>query len=370
MILKPFSMKMDIEYRKFLEQNYYIVLKNNSLKRVNIKGINSISGSNNDNYVELREEDLINRRFEDLDIMPAILQNSEKSGISDMLKLRTGQSENESQNDILFYSLGSVFSMEMTDIVSLNELLSQKHRDGIDIIKDTMIFSEKGHLFEKFTANLDNYLKYLRNPSDFGLLKQMKESIEETLKEYDENPYDHFMLGLILLRPTRFYDEKRSAEEFCKSLHIAKEIENVHLTALCSFILAWISYLSEDSESAVKFSLEAIRSCPADIPELFYNLSKYYAGKGDAENALRTLNECLEKFDHAYAIKAGIDDDFMNIRDDFEKFIITIRDQEKKYLYNRLKEFGIIFRENTDNQKQEILEEEVRLSEETGNAEN
>ncbi|MDD3045935.1 MAG: hypothetical protein PHF33_10810 [Candidatus Delongbacteria bacterium] len=369
MILKPFSMKVGIGYRKFLEQNYFIVLKNNSLKRVNLKGINSISSPNNDEFIELQEEDLIIRRFEDIDIIPVILHNSEKTGITDMLKPRMGQSESESQNDILFSSLGSVFSMEMTDIVSLNELLSQKHRNGIDIIKDTMIFSEKGHLFEKFTANLDNYLKYLRNPSDFGLLKQIKESIEETLKEYDENPFDHFMLGLILMRPTRFYDEKRSAEEFGKCLNIAKEIENVHLTALCSFILAWIAYLSDDSESAVKFSLEAIRLCPTDIPELFYNLSKYYAGRGDAENALRTLNECLEKFDHTYVIKAGIDDDFLNIKDDYEKFITSIRDQEKKYLYGRLKEFGIVFRDDTENQKQEILDE-VKPHEEHDNAEN
>ncbi len=343
MILKPFSNDLGISYKKFQQQNYFILINNNSLKKVNIKGINKISSSNNREFIELSDNDIISRRFEEIPLSSVLISKENITEISNLARSRLEFTDTETHNEITFSELGAVFSIEMFDMIWLEELMSEGHRKGIEIINDTMIFGEKSHLFEKFTVNLERYEKYLQNPSDFALIESIKIETEKIIEEYNGNPYDHFLLALLYHRPTSFQDLTAAKKEFIISRELSAEIENNDLTAMCDMMLAWFAYIEKDYDKAIEISHRALDLEFLSVPEIYFNLSKFYAAKGDSGNSIQYLDEVIRGFDFLYAIKAGIDDDFNKIKNDLNEYISMARDKAKKGIMKRLNNMGIFF---------------------------
>lgn len=343
MILKPFSHDLGISYLDFLLQNYFLLVNRTSLKKVNIKGVNKISSSINKEFTELTDNDIINRKFEDMQLSNIIISKENIPEVSDMTRSRLGSADGEAAEGLSFSGLGAVFSIEMFDVIWLEELFSDAHRSGIEIIKDTMIFGEKSHLFEKFTDNIKTYEKYLQNPSEFTLINNIRSETEKIFEEYSENPYDHFLLALIYHRPTSFHNVSEAEKEFSKSRKLSAEIENNELAALCDMMISWLAYVEKDYDKAIEISQRALDLEFFSVPEIYFNLSKFYAAKGDYVNSIKYLDEVIRGFDYLYAVKADIDDDFNKIRNELDDYFSKAKDSAKNSIMKRLNNMGIVF---------------------------
>ena len=343
MILKPFSVSMNVNYREFISQNYFMILPDHGLKRVNLKGINKISKENDSAFKELEEKDIIPRKFEDMKLTCELVTEGDKSYILDIARKRLEPSDKESCTDINFNSLGAAFSFEMLDIVWLNEMEKAEIHQALDVIKDSLVFNGKGDLNEKFKILTHKYSKYLENPSDNSQLSDVKSGIEECIKNYYENPFSHILLGMIYLRPTSNFDLNKAFEEFISAKKYSQEIENHYLLGCCNFVLAWISYVKADTNKAIEFSHEAIDNEFMNIPEIYFNLAKFYASLKDHENALKFLDEVIKRFDLLYAIKADIDDDFNLIKYELKQYFIGLKVNEKAKATEMLSSMGVFF---------------------------
>lgn len=348
MILKPFSRSMNISYRDFLNQNYFVALNDHGLKKINLKGINKISKENDPDFKEIEEKDIIPRKFEEFNLTRDLIAEEEKDFISDISKKRLEPTDSSETADISFYKLGATFTFEMLDIVWLNETANTEIQNALDVIKDSLIFSGKGELNDIFTGLTQKYLKYLENPSDNKLFSEIKEGIEECIKNYNENPFSHIFLGMIFLRPSRYFDMNKANEEFLSAKKYSLEIENHYILGYCNFVLAWIAYLNDDTDSAIELSNEAIDSEFMNIPEIYFNLAKFYASRKDHENALKYLDEAIKRFDFFYSVKADIDEDFSLIKNELTLYFKKLRDEEKAKVNEKLYSIGITFSQNDD----------------------
>jgi len=331
MIQKPFSRLLNISYRDFLNQNYYVALNHHGLKKINLKGLNTISKANDPGFIEIEEKQIIQRKFESFDLSSELIVNEEKELVAEIIK------------DNSFYNLGAAFSIEMIDIVWIFEMSSEEFRKGLAVIEDSLHFCDKADSYIKFIESTKKYLKYLENPSDHRLLSEVKQGFEDCIKEYKGNPFTHFMLGLIYHRPTVYFDLKKSLKEFSEAKHYSLEIENQFMAAMCNYMIAWFSYLDSDIDKAIELSLIAIDNEFMNIPEIYFNLAKYYASIKDHENSLKYLDEVIRRFDFLYAIKADIDEDFKQIGQELKEYFIKLKEEEKSKVKDRLKEMGIIF---------------------------
>ncbi len=80
---------------------------------------------------------------------------------------------------------------------------------------------------------------------------------------------------------------------------------------------------------------------PNRIPEVYYNLAKYYAYLGEAEQSLGYLDHSIQQFDPLYSLKAEFDPDFEEIREELSAYFLRIRDQEAQQLKQKLSIFGL-----------------------------
>lgn len=351
MLLKPYSVSSGIDYLDFLKSNYICRIKDHGLKKINVKGLNKIGKANDPDFKELNEENNPKRKFEELELNPILICEEEKKDASKILKTRF---DDKSDVNLNFSGISSSFSIEMSDIIAVDEMKFGDLSKGIEVIKDSMIFAEKVEAFECFADNLEKYSKYLENPSDFNILKESKSGLEECLSVYSANPYANFLLGLIYHRPGNYFDLKKSAEYFESSKRHSSEMEDHYMKALSGFMLSWLYYVTNEPEKAISELIEVTDEEFMRIPEVYYNLSKFYAFQGDHENSIKYLDEAVTRFDYFYAFKADIDEDFDRIKPELIKYYEKMIGTEKEKISESLKQFGIYIKNDEDNTAKEF----------------
>ena len=221
------------------------------------------------------------------------------------------------------------------------ELKDDDLASGMDIINDSLEFSEKQDILEIFEDSMSKFSKYLENPAKNLLLQESLEGFERSIKGYKENPFAYFYLGLIYHRPTDLHDLKKSKDYFILSEKYAKEIENDLLVALSNFMVGWISYVEGDLDKAIEVTLRAIESDSILIPESYYNLSKFYALKRESGKSIEYLDKVIDGLDNIYSLKADIDDDFKDIREELDNYFVELSKTGKEMVNSMLEEYGI-----------------------------
>lgn len=344
MLLKPFSNLWDISYLDFLKQNYVVNIPNIGLKKINLKGINRINESNFKDSKEIEEKQLVKRNFEDMDFSPTLINKNEMEAAKKLLDGRTSYESEDSEikiQKLSFYDFGAIFSIEQLDILWMFEVKDDDLASGIDIINDSLNFSEKQDILEIFENSMLKFSKYLENPAKNFLLQEALKGFEKSVEGYKENPFAYFYLGLIYHRPTDLYDLKKSKDFFILSEKYAKEIENDLLVALCNFMIGWISYVEGDLDKAIEGSLKAIERDSILIPEAYYNLSKFYALKRESGKSIEYLDKVIDGLDNIYSLKADIDDDFKDIREELDNYFVELSKSGKEMVNSLLEEYGI-----------------------------
>jgi hypothetical protein len=348
MLLKPRSLKSGITYKDYLQQNYFCIIERQGLKKINLKGINIIGKSLNDCFIELTEDKLFNRKFEDHKFSETLIKEDEKPQAAELFKQRLEFKEDQ---DLSFVSLGAVFSIEMADILLLRSIFSDELKNSLDAVKDSMIFSGKDNAFGNFMACADKYRKYLDKPSDLELLNDCKKCIDSSLQEYEANQYAHIILGLIRHRPGPFFDLLESAKSFMRAKELSTEGGDGYAAALANFFSGWLAYINSETDKALVYMLEANDEEFMNIPEIYYNLAKFYAVNGDGDNSIKYLDEAVERFDNFYAMKADMDDDFNPIREKLGSYFKKIVGKEKEKVSLRLAEYGVVLKAEKTEEK-------------------
>ncbi|MDA3778809.1 MAG: hypothetical protein PF487_01015 [Bacteroidales bacterium] len=343
MLLKPFSTSWDISYLEFLKQSYFIKLPDMGPKKVNLKGINKINEANFKEYKNIDEKQLVERSFEGLTFFPALFK-SETEHAKKLLQQRTIEENEDSDIKIQKFTMNdfaAIFSIELFDMLWINEVANGDLTDDMDVVRDSMTFGEHIKELEIFEKSIEQYSKYLENPAKYFYLENALEGFNKTIEGYKENPFAHFYIGLIYHRPTDLFNLQKSIEAFKNAEKYALEKEEKIFAAYVDYILGWIYYIEGDIDEAIKVSLNSLDKDSIILSETYYNLAKFYAIKKDAINSVKYLDIAVANSDNFYTLKANIDDDFLPIKDELEKYFTHLRDSARKIVDEALSEFGI-----------------------------
>ena len=77
---------------------------------------------------------------------------------------------------------------------------------------------------------------------------------------------------------------------------VSPDVDLWYLTI--DMILGWLYYVDNDIDKAIELTLQAIDEEFMHLPEVYYNLSKFYAVKKDSRNSLEYLDEAINRFDN------------------------------------------------------------------------
>lgn len=312
-------------------------------KKVNLKGINRINETNFKGYKPIIQDQLIERNFEVMTFSPTLI-NSETEHAKRLLQQRAIDENENSEIKIQKYTMNdfaAIFTIELFDLLWINEVVSGDLTDDMDVIRDSMTFGEHVKELDIFEKSMGKYSKYLENPAKHTYLEDAYEGFKNTIKGYKENPFAYFYLGLIYHRPSHYYDLEKSKEAFKNAEKYALENERKVFSAYIDFILGWICYVEGNIDEAINVTLQSLDKDLIILSETYYNLAKYYACKKDAVNSIKYLDIAVANADNFYTLKANIDDDFNPIKEELEKYFIHLRDEARKIVNSSLSEYGI-----------------------------
>ncbi|MDA3886105.1 MAG: hypothetical protein PF638_10985 [Candidatus Delongbacteria bacterium] len=350
MLLKPFSTSWKISYLEFLMQSYFIKLPDMGPKKVNLKGINRINEANFKNHKNLDEKQLIERNFEKMNFSKTLI-NSETDHAKRLLEHRTIDEDQGEEIKIQKYTMndyGAIFSIELFDMLWINEIKNGELTEDLDVIKDSMTFSEHNKELSIFEESATKYSKYLDNPTKTNLLDESLQGFNKSIEGYKENPIAYFYLGLIYHHPSDLFDLDKSMEAFKNAEKYALENEEKVFAAYIDYILGWIYYIKGNIDEAIKVSLNSLDKDSIILSETYFNLAKFYAIKNDAVNAIKYLDIAVANADNFYTLKADIDDDFIPIKEELEKYFTHLRDEARKIVDSALSEFGISLKSSSE----------------------
>ncbi|NOR46227.1 MAG: hypothetical protein GQ534_11630, partial [Candidatus Delongbacteria bacterium] len=216
MLLKPFSNSWKISYLEFLKQSYFIKLPDMGPKKVNLKGINKINEANFKEYKEIDEKQLVDRNFEKMTFSTTLIK-SETEHAKKLLQQRTIEEDEGNEIKIQKYTMndfGAIFSIELFEMLWINEIKNGELTEDLDVIRDSMTFGEHNEELRIFEKAIDLYGKYLGKPTKKDLLDESIKYLNKSIDGYKENPFAYFYLGLIYHRPTDYFDLQKSKEAF------------------------------------------------------------------------------------------------------------------------------------------------------------
>lgn len=350
MLLKPFSTSWKISYLDFLKQSYFIKLPDMGPKKVNLKGINKINKANFKEYKEITEKELVERNFEVMKFSSTLIK-SETDHAKKLLENRAIEQNEGSEIKIQKYTMNdfaAIFTIELFDMLWINEVKNGELTEGLDVVRDTMTFGKHNEELRIFEESISLYDKYLENPTKTELLNQSLKGINQSIEGYNKNYYAYFYLGLIYHRPTDIFDLQKSIEAFTIAEKYALENDEKFFGAYIGYILGWIYYIEGDVDEAIKISLKSLDKDSIILSETYFNLAKFYAIKKDAVNSIKYLDIAVSNTDNFYTLKADIDDDFTLIKEDLEKYFIYLRDTARKKVDSALIEFGISLKASSE----------------------
>ncbi|MCB0835689.1 MAG: hypothetical protein KDD99_03430 [Bacteroidetes bacterium] len=231
--------------------------------------------------------------------------------------------------------------MGMMSIVSQFELQREEIQEGFVKLTDILENNRKTEARERYRDGKQEYERYLQHPDEPQFLIDAYDYLQESIKTYRGNPFCHLYLGHIYHEPAQYYDLEKALEHYLLCATYAKGIPNNPLVALGYFMAGWIHYVTGNVEAAIEAGEKSLEYDEKGIPENYFNLAKFYARQKNTPKAIDKLNTAVQKFDPLYTIKADIDDDFQEIRNDLDHYFSQIRESAAKQWDNNIQSLGI-----------------------------
>ncbi|RMG75076.1 MAG: hypothetical protein D6722_01575 [Bacteroidetes bacterium] len=248
------------------------------------------------------------------------------------------------QGDRLFRGLGGLkasLDMGMVSIVTQFELQRKELKQSLAYLSQLLENQQKTRAQERFRDGKQHYEYYLEHPDEAQFLTDAMEYLLESVEIYRGNPFAHLYLGHIYQEPAASFDLEQSLHHYRLCATYAKGLKHDALTGMGFFMSAWLHFLLGDREAAIRAAEQSRNYDPEGIPENYYNLARYYAGKGEATDALRHLHTAVTRFDPYYTLKADIDAEFQEIRPDLDQFFGTLRDEAAQQWEARLQAYRL-----------------------------
>lgn len=246
--------------------------------------------------------------------------------------------------DRLFAGLAGIkaaVDMGMVNVITQFELQRSEIRAGFDQLSDLLENNRKTEARERYRDGAAEYERYLQHPDEPQFLTDSMEYLQESARIYRGNPFCHLYLGHIYQEPAQYYDLEKARDHYRLCATYAKGLQNDRLAALGYFLASWVSYVMGEVQEAIQLGEQSIAFDTDQIPENYYNLAKYHAYTGAAEQALNYLDTAVQRFDPLYTLKANLDPDFEAIQAQLNDYFLRIRDQEAQIFDEQLAAFGI-----------------------------
>lgn len=273
----------------------------------------------------------------------SVLDNSMKDGFYNV----TAGISNMNETLILGFSelqkgmvnIGAKLDMSFASIVQQFELQRSELKEALNEIKDILRNRKKTDAHERFRDGKAEFESYLKFPVEFNLLEDSLKYLQESIRIYNGNPFAHLYLGHIFERPTKLYDLKKAKEHYRLCASHSKKNNYNQLTAQGFFLSGWICFADHKLDEAIELTEEAWNYDKENIPEIAYNLAKFYAIKKQPSESIYYLDIAIQKFDPEYAAKASLDRDFEDISMELNKYFTKIRNQEAENFTNEFYRF-------------------------------
>lgn len=232
--------------------------------------------------------------------------------------------------------LSATMDMGMTGIMTQIELQRSEMQAGLAQIADILRNSRKTEAKERCEDGIADYERYLQHPDEPAFLEDALAYLKESASIYRGNPYTHLYLGHVFHEAGQFYDLEEAFKHYNACATYAKGLNNRSLAGMGYFMAAWIAYVKGDLDEAIHLGELSEAYDPDGLPENLYNLAKYFARKGDSQQALRYLHTVIDRFDPQYALKANVDADFEPISGELSAFFVKLKEETAQAWAHRI----------------------------------
>jgi len=224
--------------------------------------------------------------------------------------------------------LGALFNIGFSSIIEQFELQRKESKKSQERIIEILQNRNKTYAYERFKDGKLEFESYLKFPEEVNLLEDSLNYILESIKIYNGNPYAHLYLGHIYQKPTFLFNLKKAKDHYRLCASHSKKNNLRRLTAKGFFLAGWASFANHKLNEAIELTEEAWEYDKENIPEICFNLAKFYAVKKIPDKSLYYLDIAIHKFDYKYSFKASLDRDFENISSEIANYFEEIRDKE------------------------------------------
>jgi len=231
--------------------------------------------------------------------------------------------------------------MGMMGLVSQFELQRKEMRQGFDLLADLLENAQKTEARERYRDGLHAFEMYIKHPDEPQFLTDARDYLFKSIEIFRGNPFGHLYLGHIYEEASVFFNLGKAQEHYHLCATYATGLDNRGLACVGYFMAAWMAFVLGEVDRAIRWGKAAIDMDAERIPENYYNLAKYYAYRGEAEESLKYLDKAVTAFDPLYTLKAECDTDFHPIREALTDFFVQLRNREAASLALKLREFGL-----------------------------
>ena len=246
--------------------------------------------------------------------------------------------------DKLFLGLSGVkasVDMGMMSLLSQFELQRKEMKQGFELLADLLENSQKTQARERYKDGLQAFETYLKHPDEPQFLTDARAYFLKSIEGFRGNPFAHLYLGHIYEEASLYYDLEKAQEHYLLCATYAKGMENKGLACVGYFMASWMAYVRGEIDSALTWGKAAIDMDAERIPEVYYNMAKFYAHNGEAGPAIQYLETAIDRFDPLYSLKADQDEDFQGIRKELTAFFTRLRDKAASRWAERLGKLGL-----------------------------
>ena len=231
--------------------------------------------------------------------------------------------------------------MGMMSLVSQFELQREEIQQGFHLLTDLLENAKKTEARERYLDGTQAFDTYLKHPDEPQFLTDARDYLLQSIEAFRGNPFAHLYLGHIYEEASLYFDLNQAKAHYLRCATYAKGLENKGLASVGYFMASWVAYVEGEVEDAITWGKAAIDMDPERIPEVYYNLAKFHAYRGEATAAIEYLDHAIQRFDPIYSVKAQFDPDFETMKEELKVYFYRIRDRKAVELQEQLMAFGI-----------------------------
>ena len=367
-LLIPFSRKTDIDYYLHRQYNRFVHVLGVGIQRIaqehaqtiaqaNLKAGKEISHSLDKGFHSIQQSQaaietalidqnhILQSGFNELEITLSDGFDKTAKGLNEVANRvdNVGKLLIESHEQLYkgLAGIKAAVDMGMMSLVSQFELQREEIQQGFHLLTNLLENAKKTEARERYLDGVQAFETYLKHPDEPQFLTDARDYLLQSIEAFRGNPFAHLYLGHMYEEASLYFDLSKAKDHYLRCATYAKGLENKGLASVGYFMASWVAYVEGGIDDAIAWGKAALEMDADRIPEVYYNLAKFHAYRGEAETSLDYLDYAIQHFDPIYSLKAQFDPDFGGMREELTTYFHRIRDRKAQELDKRLTAFGI-----------------------------